>query len=202
RRVRVARAGHRPGRYDCGPAGLPQNSHPAPKRDRRLHGRRVHEHRRLGEHGGELERDGRQHHRHEQQRQAPLRTLQGRAESRPIQGRRDRQPRRRIGHGGRYGDGGAGVSGAGAGSATITATSEGQSGTSSVTVTFVPVASVTVNPPSASVQVGQTVQLTATPRDANGNALPGRTVTWATTNTTVATVNGQGLVTTKVVGEQ
>src|SRR5207253_1318029 len=92
------------------------------------------------------------------------------------------------------------VTGAGAGSATITATSEGQSGTSSVTVTFVPVASVTVNPPSASVQVGQTVQLTATPRDVNGNALPGRTVTWASTNTTVATVNGQGLVTTKVVG--
>src|SRR5436190_10189456 len=92
------------------------------------------------------------------------------------------------------------VTGAGAGSATITATSEGQSGTSSVTVTFVPVASVTVTPPSASVQVGQTVQLTATPKDANGNTLPGRSVTWATTHTTVATVNGQGLVTTKVVG--
>src|SRR5437773_1192393 len=92
------------------------------------------------------------------------------------------------------------VTGAGAGSATITATSEGQSGTSGVTVTFVPVASVTVNPASASVQVGQTVQLSATPRDANGNALPGRTVTWASTNTTVATVNGQGLVTAKVVG--
>src|SRR6266513_873520 len=92
------------------------------------------------------------------------------------------------------------VTGAGAGSATITATSEGQSGTSGVTVTFVPVASVTVNPASASVQVGQTVQLTATPRDANGTTLPGRTVTWASTNTTVATVNGQGLVTTKVVG--
>src|SRR5437773_819613 len=92
------------------------------------------------------------------------------------------------------------ATGAGTGSATITATSEGQSGTSGVTVTFVPVASVTVNPASASVQVGQTVQLTATPRDANGNQLPGRTVTWASTNTTVATVNGQGLVTTKVVG--
>src|SRR6266566_875260 len=92
------------------------------------------------------------------------------------------------------------VTGAGAGSATITATSEGQSGTSGVTVTFVPVASVTVNPASASVQAGQTVQLSATARDANGNALPGRTVTWARTNTTVATVNGQGLVTAKVVG--
>jgi len=86
------------------------------------------------------------------------------------------------------------VSGAGAGSATITATSEGQSGTSNVTVTFVPVASVTVTPASASVQVGQTVQLTATPRDANGNALSGRAVTWSSTNTTVATVSGTGLV--------
>jgi len=86
------------------------------------------------------------------------------------------------------------VSGAGAGSATITATSEGQSGTSTVTVTFVPVASVTVTPASASVQVGQTVQLTATPRDANGNALSGRAVTWSSTNTTVATVSGTGLV--------
>jgi len=86
------------------------------------------------------------------------------------------------------------VSGTGAGSATITATTEGQSGTSSVTVTFVPVASVTVAPASASVQVGQTVQLTATPRDANGNALSGRAVTWSSTNTTVATVNGTGLV--------
>src|SRR5205809_1006815 len=92
------------------------------------------------------------------------------------------------------------ATGAGTGSATITATSEGQSGTSSVTVTFVPVASVTVTPPSASVQVGQTVQLTATPKDANGNTLPGRTVTWASTNTTVATVNGQGLVTARVAG--
>src|SRR2546427_497958 len=92
------------------------------------------------------------------------------------------------------------VTGAGAGSATITATSEGQSGTSSVTVTFVPVASVTVNPASASVPVSQTVQLTATPKDANGNTLPGRTVTWASTNTTVATVNGQGLVTALVAG--
>src|SRR5207247_846767 len=92
------------------------------------------------------------------------------------------------------------VTGAGAGSATITATSEGQSGTSSVTVTFVPVASVTVNPGSASVQVGQTVQLTATPKDANGTALPGRVVTWAGNNTAAATVSSSGLVTGVATG--
>src|SRR2546430_4868355 len=80
------------------------------------------------------------------------------------------------------------------GTATITATSEGQSGTAVVTVSNVPVASVTVTPASASVQQGATVQLTATPRDANGTALSGRVVTWGSNNTAVATVSGSGLV--------
>src|SRR5438094_692006 len=75
------------------------------------------------------------------------------------------------------------VSGAAAGSATITATSEGQSGTAAITVTPAPppapVASVTVTPASASVPTGLTFQLTATLKDANGNTLTGRTVTWA-----------------------
>src|SRR5438094_582144 len=86
------------------------------------------------------------------------------------------------------------VSGVTPGSATITATSEGKNGTSSVTVTNVPVASVDVTPPSASVQAGQTVQLTATPRDAGGNPLSGRTVTWSSSNTAVAAVSNSGLV--------
>src|SRR5439155_3727392 len=80
------------------------------------------------------------------------------------------------------------------GAATITATSEGQSGTAVVTVSNVPVASVTVTPASASVQQGATVQLTATPRDANGTALSGRVVTWGSNNTAVATLSGSGLV--------
>ncbi len=86
------------------------------------------------------------------------------------------------------------------GSATVTATSEGQSGTATVTVTFVPVASVTVSPASASIQVGQTVQLTATPRDANGNPLTGRVVTWSSSDTTIAKVNGSGLITARGAG--
>jgi len=86
------------------------------------------------------------------------------------------------------------VTGVAPGSATITATSEGQSGTAAITVTSVPVASVTVSPASASVGVGQTVQLTATPKDANGNTLSGRVVTWSSGNTSAATVNGSGLV--------
>src|SRR5213076_1575610 len=81
-----------------------------------------------------------------------------------------------------------------AGSATITATSEGQSGTAAITVTPVPVASVTVTPATAGVAVGSTVQLTATPKDANGNPLTGRVVTWQSSNNAIASVNGSGLV--------
>src|SRR5439155_2339621 len=87
-----------------------------------------------------------------------------------------------------------------AGSATITATSEGQSGTSSITVTPVPVASVTVAPATASVPTGGTVQLTATPKDATGNPLTGRTITWQSSNSAIASVNGSGLVTGVATG--
>jgi len=92
------------------------------------------------------------------------------------------------------------VTGVAAGSATITATSEGQSGTSAVTVTNAPVASVTVSPTAATVTVAATTQLTATPKDANGTALSGRVVTWATSNAAVATVSASGLVTGVAVG--
>ena len=86
------------------------------------------------------------------------------------------------------------VTGVAAGATTITATSEGTSGTAAVTVASVPVASVTVSPATVSLQPGQTQQLTATPKDASGNALSGRMVTWASGNTAVATVSGSGLV--------
>src|SRR5205807_692827 len=97
-------------------------------------------------------------------------------------------------------DGNGLVTAVAAGSATITATSEGKSGTSALTVTAVPVASVTVSPSPATVQQGSTVQLTATPKDANGNPLSGRVVTWSSNNTAVARVNGSGLVTGVVAG--
>src|SRR5437867_1062291 len=87
------------------------------------------------------------------------------------------------------------VTGVAAGSVTITATSEGQSGTATITVSTVPLASVTVSPSTASVPVGQTVQLTATSKDASGNPLSGRPVSWGSSNTAVATVSGSGAVT-------
>src|SRR3989441_906773 len=64
----------------------------------------------------------------------------------------------------------------------------------------VSVASVAVAPATATVPVGQTVQLTATTKDANGTVLTGRTVTWATSNAALATVSGSGVVTGVAAG--
>jgi uncharacterized protein YjdB len=86
------------------------------------------------------------------------------------------------------------VTGLASGSAHITATCEGKSGSSSLTVRVASVASLAVSPASASVAVGATTPLTATPRDASGNALTGRTITWASDNTAAATVNSSGVV--------
>jgi uncharacterized protein YjdB len=86
------------------------------------------------------------------------------------------------------------------GTATITATSEGKTGTSVITVTAVPVATVTVSPPSASIMAGAAQQLTATTSDANNNTLNGRSITWSSSNIAVATVNATGLVTGKSPG--
>src|SRR5439155_778674 len=87
------------------------------------------------------------------------------------------------------------VTGVAPGSATMTATSEGKTSTAGITVATVPVTSVAISPATASLRVGQTVQLTATPRDSAGTALTGRPVTWASSTPSVATVNGSGLVT-------
>ena len=89
------------------------------------------------------------------------------------------------------------VSGVAAGTATITATSEGKSGTATVTVAAPgPVTTrVDVTPATAGLVVGGTQQLTATPRDAAGAARTGRTIAWTSSDATVASVNGSGLVT-------
>src|SRR5207249_1012806 len=94
------------------------------------------------------------------------------------------------------------VAGLATGSTTVTATSEGQRGTAAIAVTTVPVAAVAVTPASAGIQVGQTVQLTATPQDGSGSPLSGRAVTWASSNGLVVTVSGSGLVTAAAVGKE
>ena len=71
---------------------------------------------------------------------------------------------------------------------------------SSDLVIAVPVATVPVGPVAASVTVGQSLQLSATLRDDSANLLSGRTVTWSSSNDTVATVSGTGLVTARNAG--
>jgi uncharacterized protein YjdB len=82
-----------------------------------------------------------------------------------------------------------------AGSATIDATAGGKSGSTTVTVTLVPVATVSVNPPSVSVVAGRSTTLAATLRDASGQIVTGRAVAWSSSNTLVATVSSSGVVT-------
>jgi uncharacterized protein YjdB len=86
------------------------------------------------------------------------------------------------------------VSGIAAGSATITATSEGKSGSAAITVAVVPVASVVVAPATANLRVGTQALFIATPEDASGNALSGRTITWSSDAPSVASVGVDGLV--------
>lgn len=87
------------------------------------------------------------------------------------------------------------VSGVAPGNVTITATCEGKSGTTAVTVTPVPVGSVTVAPPSATIHVTQTVALTATVKDTGGKVVTNHPVTWTSSNSLVASVSSSGVVT-------
>jgi hypothetical protein len=63
------------------------------------------------------------------------------------------------------------------------------------------VASVDVSAPAGDVAVGQSTQLSATVRDAKGNALSNRTITWTTSAASIATVSTTGLVTGVTVGQ-
>lgn len=92
------------------------------------------------------------------------------------------------------------VTGVSAGTTTVTATRGAISGSTTVTVNAVPVGSVVVSPSPASVVVAGTLPLVATVKDAQGNVLPGRVVTWISSDATVATVASDGTVTGIAVG--
>jgi len=87
------------------------------------------------------------------------------------------------------------------GSSTITAASGTVSGTAVLTVTPAPVASITVSPATASLQVGRTTQLTTVVRDANGNVLIGRALTWSSSSNAIVSVSSSGLVTAVAPGD-
>ena len=89
----------------------------------------------------------------------------------------------------------------GVGTSTITATSEGQSGGALLTVAQVPVATVTATLGAGTITLGTVGdQATAVVKDASGNVLLGRIVTWQSSNIAVATVSASGVITTVGVG--
>jgi trimeric autotransporter adhesin len=88
-----------------------------------------------------------------------------------------------------------------AGSAVITATAGGKSGTLTVTPSLVPVSSLTLAA-SGDAKVGRTITLLPTLKNASGATLPNtqRVLVWASTDTTVATVDAAGVLLGMSVG--
>jgi len=71
----------------------------------------------------------------------------------------------------------------------------GHADTAIVDVTDTAVATVTVSPSTAQLELNGTLQLTLQVQDASGNTLTGRPVTWSTNAASVATVSNTGVVT-------
>ncbi len=86
------------------------------------------------------------------------------------------------------------------GPATITATSEGKSGSAAVSVGAQTPATITVTPPSVSITVGQTSQLSATVKDASGATIAGASVAWTIDKPSVASLSSSGLGADTVTG--
>jgi uncharacterized protein YjdB len=88
------------------------------------------------------------------------------------------------------------VTGLTAGTVIITAASEDASGTATITVIPEPVASLSVLPSTATLFVGQALQLSVVARGATGQSLSlaGRTVSWSTSTPAITSVSSGGLV--------
>jgi len=90
------------------------------------------------------------------------------------------------------------VTGVFPGDADVTASVDGVTKTVRVRVTG---ASLQVTPPTGQLLAGATLLLQASVLDANGTAIPGVGVTWGSSATAIATVNGNGVVTAVSSGQ-
>ena len=88
-----------------------------------------------------------------------------------------------------------------AGTAAMTAETEGKTATAQVTVSAVPVATVDVSGLPALLETGDQHALTVTLKDAAGQVLEGRAVTWATNKAAIATVSETGVVVARGAGQ-
>ena len=86
------------------------------------------------------------------------------------------------------------VFGVSAGTTRIVATSGGKADTTVVVVAPIPVASIVISPDTLALLLGQMTRFSAVPRDAQGNALSGRTISWTSSDALVASVATDGSV--------
>jgi hypothetical protein len=87
------------------------------------------------------------------------------------------------------------VKGVAVGTVTITATVDGKAGSAEVTVNPAGGANTfAISPATVTVLKDSTIQLTATVRDAAGNPVSGKTITWSTSDAAKAIVSSTGLV--------
>jgi len=94
------------------------------------------------------------------------------------------------------------ATGVGTGEAMITAKADGVSGMATLTVTEPPpvVDRVDVRPASASIEEGETQQFSATAYKSDNTEITGKTFTWSSSNTAVATISTSGLATAQDAG--
>lgn len=92
------------------------------------------------------------------------------------------------------------VTATGVGTTRVKAVLDGVEGSATVAVTIPAVASVSVSLGITDLLVGETTTASAVLRDADGNTLAGRVITWASTNPGVAAVTQGGIVTAVAEG--
>ena len=88
----------------------------------------------------------------------------------------------------------------GLGATSITATIEGKRASVGVAVGLHPVASLTVNPSSLEVAVGEEREFEAVPRAADGAVLTGRPISWSSSSNAVARISSSGRLTAVAPG--
>lgn len=95
------------------------------------------------------------------------------------------------------------VTGVSEGSATLTVVADGRTATATVNIvaSSQAISSVSIEPDEVTLGIGSVTPLTAVAKNANGTVLTGRVFTWSSSNSNIATVDRDGMVTGVAVGD-